>query len=228
MPLFGRGRPDPPDPMLSTGHAALDAVLGGGLAPGRATLVRADGSASLADVRSEHLLLVLGAVAAGRGASVVIAPYEDPTDLWGRWNAGRRGLDFDARVRLVDFNPDRLPIAEWHVPLHPQLPARLAMRRMEHAEQAVRGPHNQGSLEITCTDALEELVGPAGAERIVRGAVNRLGVSRDWALFWGRTDGRALAAARAQAPREMALRRDGGGLSMAGIRPAFPPVFLSP
>lgn len=228
MPLFGRASPPSADPLLSTGHPALDAAVGGGLAPASVTLVRPQGSVSVADFRSEQLLLVLGAVAAGRGALVMMAPGEDPAALWSTFDRGRRGLDFDARVRLADLGADHLPVGPWHVPMHPQIAARIAVPRMTQAERAVRGPANEGSLEISNTDALERTFGPAAAERVVSVGLERLPASRNWVVYWGLREGRARARAEQRARLDLVLLRDRAGLSMAGRRPSFPPIFLAP
>lgn len=228
MRLFRR---DPPPaaaatPYLSTGVPALDAVLGGGLAPARLTVVRSAGGAGTRDFRAWAMPALRAALASGYGALLTVAADEDAATLWAETARRARDLDVEGRVRVVDYSAD-VAAGPWHVPLHPQLSPRVAVPRMTHAEQAARGPNGGPVLEVWCFDALEPLVGAAGAARLVQSAAGRLREIGHWALLWAPREGAVLNAARAAGPVELVLTRDGGGLSMSGVRPPFPAIFVA-
>lgn len=228
MRLFGRGAPPPVAgaPSLSTGVPALDAVLGGGLAPARLTVVRSSGSAGTPDFRAWAMPSLRAALGSGYGVLLTVAADERASTLWTTIAQRTRGLDAEGRVRVVDYSAD-VPAGPWHVPLHPQLSPRVAVPRMTHAEEAARGPSGGPVLEVWCFEGLEPLVGAAAAARVVRSAAGRLGANGHWAVLWAPRNGAILDAARAMASVELVLTRDGGGLSMSGVRPPFPAISVA-
>ncbi|MCI4369208.1 MAG: hypothetical protein L3K09_06575 [Thermoplasmata archaeon] len=232
--LFRRKRVGPPsrppplqweataDPAgrFSTGIRDLDALLGGGYACGSAVAIEGEASVLPDDVLQIVLPTVFNFLKRGRGA-IVVPPAGVPRSRIR--DEALRCLSpelFEARVRVVDYTTidTREP---WVVPLARYGRAEM-IRAMVKAEEAARGASGGHFLELTALDTIENQLGPESASRMVTYGLGRAKEVGNLALAWFRSGANGAQGVAGMTEVHLTLSRRPTGLSVRGIRPAFP------
>jgi hypothetical protein len=223
--------PDPTD-RFSSGIPELDRLLKGGFPRGSMALFQLDDTVETADWKLLFTPTLLNFLYQSNGVLAVLPSRESPQRFRAhltRWASRRL---FDTRVRIIDYVGEVDP-APYVVPMRitggpkgpgtvPRSKLRKEMARMNAAERAVRGARSRMFLEMVAFEMGEMLVGPELATRMFLFGIKRTRSVGNLCLGLLRPGLGCSDAVRGMADVELALHRNGSGLRLRGIRPAFP------
>ena len=219
--------PDPVD-RFSTGIPDLDRILGGGFRRGSLALFELDNSVETADRDLLFAPVLLNFLHRSRGILAVLPSLDAPREFRSRltrWVTRRR---FDTRVRIVEYvGEDSDAPYVVTIGISPKSRAE-SIRKMEAAERAVKGARRKPFLEFNSLEILEMIVGPEQATKMFLHGVKRARGVGNLVVGLLRPELRCAPAARAMAEVNLAVRRQEFGLTLSGIRPAFPAHLVLP
>jgi hypothetical protein len=215
-----RRDPIPESPgYFSSGISDLDALLGGGYRPGRVVAVVGDDT-----VRGEDFFLLglpplLNFLALDRGA-IAVPPAGVPADqVRARAIQFLSSSTFDARARVIDYTAVQAS-GTWMVPMG-RYGRDEAMHAMVAAERTVAGNPRSPFVELMALDTMEGIVGAETAVRMFFNGIQRTKAIGNLGLVWARSTSVARDAITGMADDYFALTREGEGVVVRGIRPAF-------
>jgi hypothetical protein len=223
---------------FSSGIPDFDRLLGGGYRRGAMTLFEVDGSVEPADRALLMSPTFLNFLYQSRGVLAVLPVRESPHEFRARltqWVSRRR---FDTRVRIVDYigEDDEWPYvvtlkeSTRQVPAHgpaPRTPAAKkartdGMAKMVRAEVAVRGARTKPYVEAVAFEICDMLFGADTASRMFFHGIKRSRAVGNLALGILRPGVGCADAVRSMADAIVGLGRTELGVTVRGIRPAFP------
>ena len=226
-----------PDGKFSSGIADLDRLLGGGFRRGSFSLYTLDGTFSLEEL---HLLFTptwLNFLYQSRGLLAVLPAQESPSGFRARLLEHVSRRRFDSRVRIVDYvgEDDEAPYVTSLRGSWPEGPGtKVAARRtksiaqMNAAEKAVQGARGRPYIELIALEIMESIAGPEKASRMFLFGVKRARQVGNLGIALARPGLGVVDAARSMMDYEFALRHTEVGLTIAGVRPAFPAHVVIP
>ena len=218
-----------PDGRYSTGIADFDRLLGGGYPRGSLALFSLDESVGSADLGQILDPTFLNFLHHSRGILAVLPARESPASFRRRLTRHTTRRRFDSRVRVVDYVGEAEP-APYVVPLVGATEPRHRkemIRRMSAAEKAAQGVRGKSFLEFNAFEVIEMVAGPETAARMFLFGVKRARAVSNLVIGVLRPGLRTADAVRAMADMEFVLRREEVGLTVRGVRPAFPAHVVS-
>lgn len=222
----------------STGIPQLDTLLGGGFRRGSLALFHLDGTTETAD---RELLLtptLLNFLYQSNGVMAVLPSRESPAEFRAHLTNWASRRLFDTRVRVIEYVGEgedspyvvRLPTKSGTA--GPEKARRAersrALLRMETAERAVRGARSRMFVEMVAFEMAEMIAGPEVAARMFLYGIKRTRTVGNLCLGLLRPGLACSEAVRAMADVELALHRGASGLTLRGLRPAFPDQVVGP
>lgn len=210
-----------PEGRFSTGTADLDRRLGGGFARGSVALFHTDETVTPEDRDLVFFPTILNFLYQSRGMIAVLPARDSPHGFRARLTRYATRRRFDTRVRIVDYvgEDDDAPYV---VSLRPLRAGKPNMEKMEAAEKAAQGDRKRCFLEMNAFEVIEMLVGPEDAAKMFFHGIKRARMVGNLVLGILRPGLGCADAVRGMADVELALHRDGDGLHVRGLRPAFP------
>jgi hypothetical protein len=223
---------------FSSGIPDLDRLLGGGYPRSAMTLFEVDASVDSADRALVLMPAYLNFLYQSRGVLAVLPARESPHEFRERlthWVSRRR---FDTRVRIVEYigEDDELPYvvslknsarrrkddgSQKHASAL-EKGVKEDMAKVAAAEVAVRGARSKPFLETVAFEICDMLFGAEVATRMFFHGIKRSRMVGNLVLGVLRPGVRCDEAVRGMADVVVGLGRTELGVTVRGIRPAFP------
>ncbi len=234
-----RWRPIPdPEGRFSSGIADFDRLLGGGFQRGSLALYHLDESTSRDDLDLFLFPTFLNLLYQSRGLLAVLPSRDSPRSFRARLTRYLTVRRFDSRVRIVDYvGEDEGPAYVVALDsLRGDVGGSKERTRAEKADVAkliaaekhVQGRRQRPYLELNACEVLDTLVGSERALRMFFYGVKRARQVHNLVIGLVRPGMGCASGLRSMADTEFVLRRNDVGLTVRGLRPAFPTVLVTP
>ena len=214
-----------PEGRYSSGVPDFDRLLGGGFRRGSLALFSMDESVGLEDLDLLLFPTYLNFLYQSRGILAVLPSRDSPHDFRARFTRYATRRRFDTRVRVIDYIGEdhglsyvvNLADAEAN-----PVQKKSAIAKVVAAERQVQGNRKRPFIELHAFEVFDMLMGTEKALKAWYYGIKRARHMGNLAIGLLGSGLGSAAGVRRMTDAEFALHREDVGLTVRGVRPAFP------